>query len=122
MYSQADVAKKLSKAHTAIDKNGLQAAMYALNDALGMICKIQPELGRLIAYKEGDDLRSGLPSGTLKKASINQEITEATLCIGRGDYSRAAEKVVRAIRMLVWVAKTKDKVLAVTHSPAEQNA
>jgi len=122
LYSQADIANTLTRAITALGKNYLQPAMYALNDALGMIQKVHPELGKLVAWREGDNLRSGLPTGTYRKASINQEITEATLCIGRGDYSKAADKVVRAIRMLVWLASIKNKVLAVTHTPAERQA
>jgi len=119
-FSQADIGNKLSQATVCLSKNYLQQSMYALNDALGMVTSIHPEFAKLIAWKDGEDLRSGLPTGTFRKASINQEITAATLAIGRGDYSRAMESIITAIRMLQWVAGTKNKVLAVTHSPAER--
>ena len=91
--------------------------MYALNDALGMITAIHPEFAKLIAWKDGEGLRSGLPSGTFKKASINQQIIGAVLAIGRGDYSRAVEDIVKAIRMLNWLAGTKNKLLSVRGTP-----
>ena len=120
VYSQADIGNKLSQATVCLSKNYLQQAMYALNDALGMITSIHPEFAKLIAWKDGEGLRSGLPSGTFKKASINQQIIGAVLAIGRGDYSRAVEGIVKAIRMLVWLGETKNKALVVTHSPAER--
>ena len=119
-WSQADIGNKLSQATVCLSKNYLQQSMYALNDALGMVTSIHPEFAKLIAWKDGEDLRSGLPTGTFRKASINQQITAATLAICRGDYSRAMESIITAIRMLQWVAGTKNKVLAVTHSPAER--
>src|ERR1035438_4082312 len=93
-WSQADIGNKLSQATVCLSKNYLQQSMYALNDALGMITSIHPEFSKLIAWKDGEDLRSGLPSGTFRKASINQEITGATLAIGRGDYAKACDQII----------------------------
>jgi hypothetical protein len=118
-FSQADIGNKLTQAVTCIGKNYLQNAMYALCDSLEMVKSIHPEFVKLVAWREGDDVRSGLPTGTYRKASINGEITAATLAIGRGDYATACDKIIKAIRMLVWVAGTKNKLLAVTHTPAK---
>ena len=115
-----DARDKAQRIVQGVHRLLLQQSMYALNDALGMVTSIHPEFAKLIAWKDGEDLRSGLPTGTFRKASINQQITAATLAIGRGDYSRAMESIITAIRMLQWVAGTKNKVLAVTHSPAER--
>jgi hypothetical protein len=121
-YSQADIGNQLTRAITAIGKNDLQVAMWALVDSLSMILTVQPELGKLRTWIAVCDvpLRSGIESGTFRKSSINQEVTSATLAIGRMDYEVASRKIVLAIRMLQWVAGTKNKVLLVTTTPAAQ--
>jgi hypothetical protein len=119
-FSQADIGNKLTQAVTCIGKNYLQNAMYALCDSLEMVKSIHPEFVKLVAWREGDDVRSGLPTGTYRKASINQEITASVLAVGRGDYSKACDGIIKAIRMLLWVGQTKNMALVVTHTPAKR--
>ena len=124
-YSQDDIGNKLSRAITAIGKNNLQDAMHAMVDALGMIEKNRPDLGKVEDWLTNPatsfGLRSGLESGPYAKSSINQEITRAILYIGHGAESMAAvRKIIKAMKMLIWLAGTKQKVLAITSTPAEQ--
>jgi hypothetical protein len=119
-YSEADIGNQLTRAITAIGKNNLQVAMYALVESLSMLVTIHPELGKLADWTSTTETRSGLASGTFRKSSINQEITGAILSIGRGHHRRAAEMLREAGGMLQWLAGTKNKALLVTTTPADQ--
>ncbi len=115
-YSQADIANKLYSVSQHMHKNYLQNAMYALCDALGMIARTHPELGTQEAWLDRcrtEPLHAGIVGGEYKKATVGQQLTEATLAIGRGQYAEAVEKLIVAARMLVWIGESKNKALKI---------
>lgn len=128
-YSQSDIAKKLMQAASLLSKgpDSLQVAMWHLCDGLAMIETKCPSEGKMTDWLSWRTtttaaLRSGIPGkeGTFKNASIREQITLATLDIGRERYGRAVNHISEAARMLVWVAGTKNRVLQVRTTPEDQ--
>lgn len=96
-YSQADVTKKLmgSAARLAKGKN-LQAVVYLLCDAIGMIEKIS---GMPVI-----DIRrsasAGMPQGEFSKAVVGEKIGLAIMEIGQQKWARAGASIWAALVLL----------------------
>jgi hypothetical protein len=126
-YTKADIRKKLMGAVTRFSKNQLQAGVYLLIDALGMIQQVagrsDPTMFGKLASEERPVHLAGLPDrvgaaeGGFRKAVINELIGEAIGDIQSEHWLEAAWHLRDSAELARRIGLSQNKEIAITFTP-----